>query len=127
MRGRRSPAAAVVLPPLATLHDEWKAAMAESRAAASIRRSERERKQERETARRLDEAQQRATKERHRAEAEAAKNRPVPTKAEHVALAKATYDQKLHLLETAGLAEGELRAAREKAKQDYLKDLNGVL
>lgn len=50
-----------------------------------------------------------------------------PTPAERAAAAKEQYEATLAMLEAAGLDEIELHAGKLKAKQTYLKDLDGML
>ncbi len=52
---------------------------------------------------------------------------PPPTPEEQAAAAKQKYDAKLALLAAAGLDPSERHAAGEKAKQDYLKELDALL
>ncbi len=52
---------------------------------------------------------------------------PPPTREERLAAAKQRYESSLQMLASAGLDEIEFKAAQEKAKQQYLRDLDGVL
>jgi hypothetical protein len=62
--------------------------------------------------------------------AEAEQKKPViknPTKEELIAEAKRRYATTLAMLESAGLEETELTAAKAQAKQQYLRDLDAAL
>lgn len=101
---------------------------------ASVRESRHKQEQ-------LAEDQRRATEERERREAEhrhaaelariAAERHhsqaPPPTKQDLLAQAKARYETTLRMLETAGLDEAERAAARLRAKQQYLRELDETL
>ena len=52
---------------------------------------------------------------------------PAPTTAERASAAQQRYDERLRVLATAKLDDLELKAAREHAKQQYLKDLDEVM
>jgi hypothetical protein len=113
--------AAVLLPPFFSLYDGWKhmCANRDQEAArvqhlAEMEEAARQRRAEEVAAAARMEAMKR-DRPRHQ------------TRAERLAEAKARYEQALFLLESAGLSEGELRAAKEKAKQDYLKEMDQVL
>lgn len=100
--------------------------MAEARSAAERGRMERERQKEQEDRRRREE-QERTDAERRRLLRAAEPTMPLPTREERVADAKARYEHTLGLLDKAGLAGIELKAAQDKAKQDYLRGLDGLL
>jgi len=53
---------------------------------------------------------------------------PLPlTTVERAQAARGHYEERLRLLEAAGLDEAELNAARQAAKQNYLRELNEVM
>jgi hypothetical protein len=52
---------------------------------------------------------------------------PAPTREEVVQAAKQRYEDTLRLLENANLDSTEQRAAQEKAKQQYLRDLDEAM
>ncbi len=117
-------AAAVLLPPLASLRDGWRKMSIDWKQAV-----ERQREAERKRVAREEAELARRKREEERAEAkrrDSEKPKP-PTKAELIEEAKTRYEATLLLLEGAGLSEGELRAAKEKAKQKYLNELDGLL
>lgn len=58
---------------------------------------------------------------------ELANRPPPPTQEERIAAAKRRYDARVSALENAGLDEMEVGAAREHAKQQYLRDLDEAL
>jgi len=52
---------------------------------------------------------------------------PPPTKAERAAAAKQRHDEKVKALEAAGLTGIELQAGQEKAKQVFLREIDGII
>jgi hypothetical protein len=52
---------------------------------------------------------------------------PPPTREERMASAKERFENALHMLSESGLDETELKAAQEKAKQQYLRDVDGII
>lgn len=52
---------------------------------------------------------------------------PPPTAAERASTAQQRYEERLRVLATAKLDDTELKAAQDRAKQLYLKDLNEVM
>ncbi len=60
-------------------------------------------------------------------EEELARRPPPPTREELMAAAKQRYESRLHALSAADLDELELRTAKEKAKQQYLREIDGVI
>ncbi len=50
-----------------------------------------------------------------------------PTREERLATAQQTYEKKLRVLSAAGLDDIELKTAHEKAKQQYLRELDEVM
>lgn len=52
---------------------------------------------------------------------------PPPSEAERAAAARERYQQRLQLLEDAGLDEIELQAGRDEAKKQYVNDLDKVM
>jgi|ERR1051326_705910 hypothetical protein len=61
--------------------------------------------------------------EKRRKEEEFANKPPPPTRQELMAAAKKRFDETLAMLPTAGLDEVELKAAQDKAKQQFLREL----
>jgi hypothetical protein len=118
-------ASIVLVPPFASLYRGWQDAAAERERLSEQRRREEADAQQRAAAQEAAE-QARRRAEADRLEAERAKPRP-PTRAERIAEAKARYDTALALIDESGLSDVELRAARLKAKQAYLKELDQVL
>ena len=84
-------------------------------------------KSARETAQRAQTERDRLAEEERRRQEEIAKRPSPPTREELLAAAKQRYEASLQMLSSAGLDEIELKAAQEKAKQQYLRDLDGVL
>lgn len=99
-----------------------------SRAAVEQRARESEHEQqEREREERAQLERQQKTAEERRKQAELA-NRPPPlTREQRMASAQERYDATLALLASALLDETELRAAKERAKQQYLRDLDEAM
>jgi hypothetical protein len=121
-------ASIVLVPPFASLFQGWKDIAAERERRAEQQRREHEEERQRAA---LEEQAKAAEQDRRRAEAlrleaERLKPRP-PTRAERITEAKAKYEAALALIEESGLVDAELRAAKLKAKQEYLKDLEQVL
>ncbi|MFO0826137.1 MAG: hypothetical protein U0792_23975 [Gemmataceae bacterium] len=120
--------AAVLLPPIVAVIDGWRemeqvwATEAQRRERDEKERTEREKA---ESERKAAESERKVREEAARAAAE--RTPPPPTKEERVAAARAVHEQTLALIAKAGLSESELHAATEKAKQDYLKQLDGIL
>lgn len=52
---------------------------------------------------------------------------PPPSRAVVAAEARARYEDTLRLLERAGLDDTELQAGRERAKQRYLREIEGLM
>lgn len=78
--------------------------------------------------------QEERTQERHelemsqkKAEIEQQQPKPPPSQGEVFAAAKKRFDETLRMLESAGLDDIELEAGRERAKQKFLKDIDGVM
>lgn len=84
------------------------------RAAEEAERREADRRRQEELAAWRESERQRA----------AASARPEPTRQERIAEAKRQYEETLRTLEQAGLDDAELQAARERAKQKYLRELD---
>jgi len=110
-------AAVVLLPPFASLYDGW-----------------REIQDRREEERRREAARQRAEDEERRRLASLPPPippppppPPPPTAEERAAAARRRYEHKLRIIDASPLDDAEKRAAREKAKQELLRELDGVL
>lgn len=89
------------------------------------RRSERREWKKRERHERLEaERRHEETMARIAAERKAAPPATARTRAEHFSDAKRRYDDMIRDLESAGLNELELNAARERARQQYLTELD---
>ncbi|HYV34595.1 MAG TPA: hypothetical protein VE988_02760, partial [Gemmataceae bacterium] len=58
---------------------------------------------------------------------EEARRPPPPTREESLAAARDRHDRTVQLLESANLDEAELRAARNRAKQQYLREIDSLL
>jgi hypothetical protein len=69
----------------------------------------------------------RQAEEQRRRDAEAATRPPPPTREQRLAEAKARYEAAIATLDKAGLDENELRGARDRAKQQYLKEIDQVI
>lgn len=72
------------------------------------------------------EQEQKADEERRRQE-EIAKLPPPPTREERLKSAQERYEGTLKLLANAGLDDTELKAAQERAKQQYLREIDQVM
>jgi hypothetical protein len=110
-------AAVVLLPPFASLYDGW-----------------REIQDRREAEQKREEARRRAEDEEQRRLASLPPPippppppPPPPTAEERAAAARRGYQDKLRIIDASPLDEVEREAAREKAKQDLLRALDGVL
>lgn len=78
--------------------------------------------------RRLADQQEQARRERAQAKEEYRRSLPPPLTREDRALAaKRRYEETLRLLEGANLDELEQKAARDQAKQKYLRDIDGLV
>jgi hypothetical protein len=108
----------VFVPPFASLYEGWKN-MAVDRKWEAEQQRQREEKAE---ANRLIAEERIREAERPKPE----KPKP-PTRAERIALAKAKHETAVAMLEDSGLSDTELRAGKEKAKQEYLRELDQVL
>lgn len=78
------------------------------------------------------EQERREAEDRHREEmarlaAQRHQSDPPATAQERLAQAKQCYDERLRTLEMAGLDDTELHAARARAKQQYLHDIEQVM
>jgi hypothetical protein len=114
-------ATAVILPPLAWVLDSW-------RTGVDRRKAEAEQRLREEQQRLLQEQAERARWER--AQAAAAYRRsvpPPPTRQEKAQAVRQRYEETLRLLEGADLDDLERKAARDQAKQKYLRELDGLV
>ena len=105
----------------------WKAVKAITNASVSVVQRRRDAiRESQEQAEQLirDELWQRDRERREREQAE--HNRP-PSRDEVLAAARERYESTLRMLETAGLDEVELTAARARAKQKLLRQLDGLM
>lgn len=99
-------------------HRKWMDEQEQRAAAEGAQRAKAEQEQA--------ERERQAEAERRRAE-ELARRPPPPTREERLAAAKQRYDSTLGVLSSAGLDDIELTAAKEKAKQQYLRELDEAL
>ena len=75
-----------------------------------------------------EEAQRERVAEQERKRREAIEQQPPPpTREERLATAQQTYETKLRVLAAAGLDDIELRTAQEKAKQQYVRELDEAM
>lgn len=96
------------------------------------RAKERDQKVEAERQKREAAAQEQQDRERkaeleRRKKEEIANRPPPPTRQERVAAAQQRFEATLRMLSTAGLDDTELQAARERAKQQYLRELDEAI
>jgi hypothetical protein len=118
-------AVAVVLTPLAAGWDWWKRLVAEWRAAAATHAEARQRlavEHRRDVEKRIADAARRKADEEYRRSLP-----PPPTREELEAAVRKKYEDRLRLLDAAKLADAERQAAYERAKQQYLRDLDELL
>lgn len=97
--------------------------------AAVKRRRELQRQQEEQEAKRQAEelAAQLEREEQERRAAEIANRPPPPTPEARAAAAKQRYEARLDVIENSGMDELERNAAQEKAKQQYLQELDQTI
>ncbi len=121
--------ARVTLPVLCFLyHHLWARPLTNRRARAEERARQAAAEQvAREAAEREQAERARRADEERRRQEEIARRPPPPTREERLAAAKQRYETSLHLLASAGLDEIERKAAQERAKQQYLRDIDGVM
>lgn len=84
-------------------------------------------KRESEAAESIRAEQERKAEQQQRQDEEAASRPPPPTREDRMAAAKARYDAALGMLAKASLNDTELHAARERVKQQYLRELDEVI
>ena len=72
-------------------------------------------------------ARERRAEEERRKQEEIARRPPPPSREERLTAARKRYDHTLHLLASASLDDTELHAARERAKQQYLREMDEVM
>ncbi len=121
--------ARVTVPAICFLHLHlWATPLKNQRAWAEERaRQAAAEKDAREKAERERVERERLAEEVRRRQEEIARRPPPPNREELVAAAKQRHESILRTLESAGLDETELRAAREKAKQQYLRELDEAM
>lgn len=113
---------AIIAPPCRYVITSIRAAQRErERRAEHERWAAAERERQEDDRRRKEELRLQMEAERRKA---AESMKPEPTRQERIAEAKREYENTLRTLEEAGLDAIELNAARERAKQKYLRELD---
>jgi hypothetical protein len=84
-------------------------------------------KRTREAAERQKAERDQKVEEERRKQEEIANRPPPPTREERIAAAQERFDKTLALLASAKLDDTELRAAKERAKQQYLRELDEAM
>jgi hypothetical protein len=122
-------AAAVALPPLVEVWERWRKFGADIEQEARARALEKARveEQRRRDEERRREREERAREDEYRRSLPQPPPPPTPTRSDRIAAAKRKYGELLADLEAAGLNELELAAARERARQLYLTDLDQAM
>jgi len=93
---------------------------------ASARRREAER-QAADERRKKEEAEKQKREEKEAYEKALRERPPPPTQEELAEAARQRYERKLRSIEAAGFDAIELKAAKTKARQEYLRELDGIL
>jgi hypothetical protein len=118
-------AVAVVLAPLAAIGDWWQGMVRQWRDEVAARVAER-RRLEKESRREAE--RQAAEAARRNADEEYRRSLPPPaTREEREVAIRKRYEDRLRLLDAARLSDIERQAAEERAKQQYLRDLDELL
>jgi uncharacterized iron-regulated membrane protein len=121
--------AGVVLPVFGFIYRYfWAGPAAKRREWAEQRQREQAAEREAEAQAESARAEQSMREERERQRQQELANRPPPpTREERLAEAKHRYEATVRMLENAQMDAVELQAARDKAKQRYLRDIDEVL
>jgi len=115
-------AVAVILAPLAAVWDWWQRTVKEWRAEVAARVAQQRMLEEewrREAERQAAEAARRKADDEYR--------RSLPTREQQEAAVRKRYEDRLRLLDAAQLSDVERQAAYERAKQQYLRELDDLL
>jgi hypothetical protein len=121
--------ASVVLPAIGFLHRHFVAIPAERHRAWVAERNRREtlRREERERAERERREQEQQAEAARRRQEEIARRPPPPTREELLTAARTRYENALRLLATANLEPAELQAGQLRAKQQFLREIDGLM